>query len=170
MFSAEDAGIYNSWTLFAKVILYVLGPILSISFIFFSSNKEEIYHQLFFIGITIFLGIAGFIAMLAYGFYGRSIIDILFGEKFYPVIPFLEWASFFGTGYVMITFMNNYFLAKGSNKAYILALSLPIYVFVLFLFGKDLARVMLINIWFVFAVLTLYLLIFFKTKIVSLFS
>lgn len=170
MFSPEDAGIYNSWNLFAKVILYILGPILSLSFIFFSSKKEELYHQLLFIGITLFLGFAGFMALLAYGLYGRLIIDMLFGERFYPVIPFLEWASFFGTGFVMVLFMNNYFLAKGSKKAYVLACSLPFYVGSLLIWGTDLGNVMLINIWFVFAVLTIYLLLFFKSKLLSLFQ
>src|SRR5690606_10016926 len=74
MFSAEDAGIYNSWALFAKIVLYILGPVLSLSFIFFSSKKNESKHTIFFMGFILFLICSGFIAMLAYGLYGREII------------------------------------------------------------------------------------------------
>lgn len=106
--------------------------------------------------------------MAAYGLFGKEIIDLLFGDKFYPVIPYLEWASFFGIGYVLIMFINNYYLSKGSNRAYVLAGTLPVYILALILYGKDLAMVMLINIWYSVGVLILYLLLQFKAKLSEL--
>ncbi len=168
MFSAEDAGIYSSWSLFAKIILYALGPLFGLSFIFFSSKKHEIHHQVFFIGSFIFLVIVGALSLAVYGSYGRVIIDLFFGPKFYPVVPFLEWASLFGVAYVMLLFMNNYFLAKKSNNSYILAIALPFYCIALFLWGKGLAQVMVVNITFSFAVLSIYLLLYFRSRFISL--
>jgi O-antigen/teichoic acid export membrane protein len=170
MFSAEDTGIYSSWSLFAKIILYALGPLLGLSFVYFSNKKQEINHQIFFIASFIFLMIVGVGMLFAYGLYSRKIIDMFFGSKFYPVIPYLEWAAFFGTAYVMILFMNNYFLAKKSSKAFILAGSLPFYCAALFIWGKDIGQVMLVNIFFSFTVLTIYLLLYFKSRFSSLWE
>ncbi len=170
VFTAEEAGIYGSWSLFAKVILYVLGPLITVSFIFFSSKKNEKYHQLVLIGGIVLLLLSGFGAMLAYGLYGEFIIAMLFGKNFLQLLPFLEWASFFGISYTMIIFMNNYYLAKGNKAAYILACSLPIYIAGLIFYGTDLAHVMLVNIWFSFGVLGLYLLAFVKMRFITLFK
>ena len=171
MFSAADAGIYSSWSLFAKIILYALGPLIGLSFIFFSNKKHEIYHQIFFIVSVIFLIVIGLVGMFAYGIYGLQIINIFFGQKFRPVIPYMEWAAFFGIAYVMLLFMNNYFLAKKSNKSYILAASLPFYCIALFIWGRgDIGQVMLVNIFFSFSVLTIYLLLYFKSRFSSLFQ
>ena len=38
--SSEQAGIYGSWSLFAKIILYLIGPMITASYIFFSSLKN----------------------------------------------------------------------------------------------------------------------------------
>lgn len=170
MFSAEDAGIYSSWSLFAKIILYALGPLIGLSFIFFSNKKHEIYHQIFFIVSFVFLIIIGFAGLFIYGLYSQQIIKLFFGPKFFPVIPYLEWAAFFGIAYVMLLFMNNYFLAKKSNKSYILAASLPFYCLALFIWGKDIGQVMLVNIFFSFAVLSIYLLLYFKSRFSSLWK
>lgn len=168
MFSEEDAGIYGSWSLFAKIILYVLGPFITVSFIFFSSKKYSKYHRVALLGGITLLILCGFGAMMAYGLFGRELIDLLFGESFYSVIPFLEWASFFGTAYVLIMYLNNYFLAKGNNAAYILALTLPFYLIGLISYGKDLAQVILVNIWFSFGVLALYLLAFVRMRFIQI--
>ncbi|HRN69638.1 MAG TPA: hypothetical protein PLS49_00505 [Candidatus Woesebacteria bacterium] len=169
-FTAEEAGIYGSWSLFAKVILYVLGPILTVSFIFFSSKKQEKYHRFVLLGGIILLFISGFGAMMAYGLYGRELVETLFGREFFQLLPYLEWASFFGVSYTLIIFMNNYFLAKGNKAAYILAYSLPLYIAGLLLYGKTLGQVMLVNIWFSFGVLGIYFLLYVKNRIVALFS
>ncbi len=168
VFSADEAGIYGSWSLFAKVILYILGPLITVSFIFFSSKKNERYHRLVLLGGIILLLLSGFGAMLAYGLYGELIIGTLFGKSFFQLLPFLEWASFFGISYTMIIFMNNYYLAKGNKAAYILACSLPLYIGGLIFYGTDLSRVMLVNIWFSFGVLGLYLLAFVRMRFSTL--
>lgn len=170
MFTGEDAGIYASWSLFGKVIINSLGPLISLSFVFFSSKKHELQHQLFFICAFLSLAVIGFISLIVYGTYSRVFIDTFLGPKFYPVIPFVEWASLYGTGFVMLIFMNNYYLAKGSKKAYILAAAIPVYIVCLFIFGKGIGDVILINIWFSFIVVAVYLLLFFKARFASLWE
>lgn len=167
VFTAEEAGIYGSWSLFAKVILYILGPVITVSFIFFSSKKNEKYHRLVLLGGIVLLLLSGLGALLAYGFYGELIISTLFGKGFLQLLPFLEWASFFGISYTLIIFMNNYFLAKGNKAAYILACSLPVYIAGLIFYGSDLGKVMLVNIWFAFGVVGLYLLAFLRMRFIK---
>lgn len=168
VFSAEEAGIYGSWSLFAKVILYILGPIITVSFIFFSSKKYEAHHRLVLLGGIVMLVLSGLGALVGYGLYGNIIINVLFGKDFLQLVPFLEWASFFGISYTLIIFMNNYFLAKGNRAAYILAFTLPIYIGGLILYGSDLGKVMLVNIWFSFGVVGLYLLAFIKIRFMKI--
>lgn len=167
-FDAEQAGLYSSWSLFAKIILYVLGPILTMSFIFFSSKKHELKHQIVFIVSFIFLAVVGVITNLGYGYFGRDIVEILFGSKFWGVIPFLEWAAYFGTGYTMMTFMIFYFLAKKNKISLLPAVLFPICLVILFLFAKNISDVMYISTLFTYANITIFLLIFFKERFLYL--
>ncbi|PIZ65861.1 hypothetical protein COY15_02285 [Candidatus Roizmanbacteria bacterium CG_4_10_14_0_2_um_filter_39_12] len=167
-FDAEQAGIYSSWALFAKIIFYVLGPILTMAFIFFSSKKHELRHQIVFIGSFIFLAVVGLVANLGYGLYGKFIVDSFFGGKFWGVIPYLEWAAYFGTGYTMMTFMTMYYLAKKSKLALLPALLFPLYIIALFVYSQTIAEVMYISTIYTFLTITIFLLIFFKDRFLYL--
>ncbi len=168
VFDAEQAGIYSSWSLFAKIIFYILGPILTMAFIFFSSKKHEIKHQIVFIGSFIFLAAIGVIANLGYGAFGRQIVDNLFGQKFWSVIPYLEWAAYFGTGYTMMTFMTFYYLAKKSKLSLLPVALFPVYLVILLLFSKILPDVMYISTIYTYVVITIFLLVFFKDRLLFL--
>lgn len=112
--SSEQAGIYGSWSLFAKIILYFIGPLLTSSYIFFSSLKNKQNHEKV---LQISLVILGFIAgtsFLIYQYMSYPIINVLFGNKFNAIAPFLGLASVFGSLYASSTLMNNYFLSKKS--------------------------------------------------------
>ncbi|PIZ62875.1 hypothetical protein COY16_03275 [Candidatus Roizmanbacteria bacterium CG_4_10_14_0_2_um_filter_39_13] len=168
VFDAEQAGIYSSWSLFAKIIFYVLGPILTMAFIFFSSKKHEIKHQIVFIGSFIFLAAIGVIANLGYGAFGREIVDNLFGPQFRSVIPYLEWAAYFGTGYTMMTFMTFYYLAKKSKLSLLPVVLFPVYLIVLVMYSKIIPDVMYISTIYTYAVIIIFLLVFFKDRFLFL--
>jgi len=167
-FDAEQAGLYSSWALFAKIIFYVLGPILTMSFIFFSSKKHEIKHQIVFISSFIFLAMVGVITNLGYGAFGKLIIDSLFGKAFWGAIPFLEWAAYFGTGYTMMTFMMYYYLAKKNTISLLPAVLFPVYLITLFLFSKTISDVMYISTIYTYVNITIFLLVFFKDRFLFL--
>ncbi|CAN5233733.1 hypothetical protein BH09PAT2_BH09PAT2_02440 [soil metagenome] len=167
-FSAENAGLFAGWALFAKVIIYVFGPLLTMSYVFFSSKKQGMYHHIVLIVSFVLLVAVGIALNIGYGMYDRQLINLLLGEKYLPLKPFIEWAALFGIGYVMVMFMNNYFLAKASKATLILPIMTTIYFPALLYFGRELGQLIFFNTVFMFLILLLYLLMFFKDRIVSL--
>lgn len=159
-FSAEIAGIYSSWSLFSKIILYVVGPLISLSFIFFSSTETRNQQRKVFIVsliLLLFIGLAGY---LVYTNFAQLLIAIFFGERFNSVMQYLGRASIFGSLYTAILFMNNYFLSKKSLASLILPFGLPIYIGFLIAIPRHLTNVMDLNIIFSGAVIIMYLLVF----------
>lgn len=168
MFSADDAGIYSSWALFAKIIFFFFGPLISMAFIFFSSKKHEVKHQVVFIGSFILFVVVGVVTNLGYGAFGRQIVDLLFGGRFWSVIPYMEWASYFGVGYLMLAFMTYYFLAKKSRASLLPAVLFPLYMIALLVYPQTIADVMFVDTVFVYVNVTIFLLIFFKDRFLYL--
>ncbi|PIZ65862.1 hypothetical protein COY15_02290, partial [Candidatus Roizmanbacteria bacterium CG_4_10_14_0_2_um_filter_39_12] len=162
MFSAEDAGIYSSWALVAKIIFYVCGPLLSMSYIFFASKKDEVKHQAVFIGLFILFFIVGVVTYLGFPYFGQTIVYILFGNKYLSVIPYLKLASYFGTGYLMMVYMTYYFLAKQSKACLLPTIIFPAYILALMFYPKTISDVMHLDSIFVFVNIGLFLAVFLK--------
>ncbi|MDP4011174.1 MAG: oligosaccharide flippase family protein [Candidatus Roizmanbacteria bacterium] len=169
MFSAEEAGIYSSWALVAKIIFYVCGPLLSMSYIFFASKKDEVKHQAIFIGLFILFFIVGVVTYLGFPYFGRTIVYILFGNKYLSVIPYLTLASYFGTGYLIMVFMTYYFLAKKSKACLLPTIIFPAYILALIFYPKTISDVMHLDGIFVFVNVAVFLVIFFKDRFLYLF-
>jgi len=156
-FAPGETGIYSSWSLFAKIILYVVGPITQISFVFFASNgKKQLQDQVLLLSLAV-LTLVGIIGYIGYTSVGSILISLLFGTKFLKVIHYLGLASIFGTFYTAISFLNTYFLAKKSRYALILAILLPLYLISLFIIPKSLLNIMWTNIIFAGIVAISYL-------------
>lgn len=156
-FSSGETGIYGSWALFAKIILYVVAPLTQISFIFFASNSKKYLQDrvlLITLGILILVGIGGY---AGYSYLGTFFISSLFGNTFLEVAPYLGLAAIFGMFYAAISFLNSYFLAKKSRYALILAVLLPFYIITLFFLPKTLVYLMWTNIIFSALVAASYL-------------
>lgn len=167
-FPAEVSGIYNSWNLFAKLILYVLGPITQVCFIFFSDNTQtHLQEKVLKISLTLLL-IVGLMCYFSYTSIGFLLIQILFGSKFNSVLPYLGLASLFGTFYAAITFLNSYFLAKKHIGSYITILGIPFYILALFIIPKQIINVIYVNIIFTIFItlISSIFLIFNKSKTV----
>lgn len=163
-FTPFEAGIYGSWSIFAKIILYVIGPMMQVSFVFFASNAQKKSQErvlLLAIIILIFVGISGYVG---YKTIGTNLIDIFFGSKFDSVRPYLGQASIFGSLYTLIVFFNNYFLAKKNKYSLLLFSMIPLYVILLFLIPKTLFSIINLNILFTLTVSILYLIAFLILK------
>lgn len=163
-FSSGDTGIYSSWALFAKIILYVVAPLTQISFVFFAGNTRKYLQDrvlLITLGILVFVGVLGY---GGYTFLGTFFISSLFGSTFLEVVPYLGLAAIFGMFYAAISLLNTYFLAKKSRYALTLAILLPLYLITLFFIPKTLAFLMWTNIIFSALVTTSYLFAFFLSK------
>jgi len=164
-FSATDAGIYSSWSLLAKIILYVVSPVIQVCFVFFSrSSRKKLHEKILLIScaVLLFVGLASFIG---YQTFGKLFISLLFGNRFQPVFPYLMLASIFGTFYTAINFLNNYFLAKKSLASIVLFLSIPFYIVFLFIIPKQLINIIQLNIIFSISVTVLYFSAFFLKRL-----
>ncbi len=156
-FTAPEAGLYSSWSLFAKIILYVIGPLTQIGLVFFASNTQRRLQEkilLISLALLLFVGLSGY---LVYSSIGKMLIDTLFGDKFSSISAYLGLAALFGTGYAAVTFLNTYFLAKKSMAAILLGILFPFYLVALFIVPKQLTNIMYVNIIFCFATAVLYL-------------
>ncbi|MBI3366123.1 hypothetical protein HY041_00650 [Candidatus Roizmanbacteria bacterium] len=165
-FLPEIAGIYSSWSLFSKIILYAVGPFISISFIFFSSTETKMQQKNTLLISLVVLLCIGVMSYLVYTNFAGALVEVFFGNRFNAVIQYLGMASVFGSLYTALTFINNYFLSKKSLAALILPIGLPIYVFELFAIPKRIESVMQLTIMFSFLVMFIYILIFFTRRIV----
>lgn len=161
-FTPFEVGIYSSWSLFSKIILYFLGPFIAISFIFFSSRQSHTTERKTLHISLCALLIVGIVSFFVYKYLAITIISIFFGHKFYAVAPYLEKASIFGSLYTGITFINNYFLAKKSWISSISFLSIFVYIVFLFFVKKTLASVMDLNIMFSAALFLTYVVLYIK--------
>lgn len=157
-FSGFDAGIYSSWALFAKIISFAVGPITSVSFVFFANSQNKLHQKTLNFSLYILL-IIGVAAYGIYRYYGTVIIPFFFGDKFAAVIPYLGKASVFGTLYTTILFINMFFLAKKSAGALILPVSLPLYIGILTL-QKQLPSIMNTTIVFSSCIAVVYVLFY----------
>jgi len=163
-FSQADTGIYGSWSLFAKIILYVVAPITQIAFVFFAGNKKKhLQDKMLAISlvVVILVGITGYIG---YTYFGTMLITGLFGIKFLKITPYLGLASIFGTFYATANLLNTYFLAKKNRYALIFVFLFPLYIITLFFLPKNLISVMRMNIVFSGSVAFFYLGAFFLSK------
>lgn len=159
-FSAQESGIYNSWNLFAKIITYIVGPIIPVSFVFFASGKNKLnQNKILFLSLGALL-IFCLISYFGYSVFGGQLTNLLFGNKFNTIIPYLGLASIFGSFYTMIIFINNFFLAKKSAFSVILLIILPIYGIFLYLIPRALINIMYLNIFFSLSVVIIYFLAF----------
>lgn len=153
-FSSETSGVYNSWNLFAKIILYIVGPILPVTFVFFSgkSKSQNKIMFLLIIGLVCFSIFSYFV----YSIFGNILINVLFGNKFNSIVQYLGLASLFGSLYTLVNIFNNYYLAKNSKASLILAVLLPIYCLLLFIIPKTLTNIMYLNIYFTMGAVIIY--------------
>ena len=161
-FPATTAGIYGSWSLFGKIIFYVSGPMLTISFVYFSGIDHKKNHNKALVVSLFILALITFFIWFFYSIFGHTIIALFFGNKFSAVIPYLGYAALFGSLYTAISFTNGYFLAKRSYFALILPLLLPIYFVVLLFIDKHIDAVIKLNVLFSLFVMLTYSAAFIK--------
>jgi O-antigen/teichoic acid export membrane protein len=162
-FTAQEAGIYGSWSLFAKIILYFVGPLTAVTLVYFAkqSNKEMQGKTLLMsLGLLAIIGIASYVG---YTYFSSLLITLLFGSKFIALLPYLSYASIFGTLYATITLLNNYFLAKKSAASLALPIGMAVYIAALFLIDKSLLALMYLNIIFATIITVVYLYLYFNS-------
>lgn len=143
--SSEVTGLYGGWSLLSKIVLYFIGALTGITYVFFSDKQQKKNHRkiLFLtLGGIFFIG---FVFYFVYYSFGNLIIFYLLGNKYLNILPFLPKAAIFGALYALITIINSYFLAKKSKRSLITAVFIPLYGMFLLFFAKTISTVININ-------------------------
>ena len=148
IFSAEDVGFYSAWSVFGKIILYIFGPLLSVGFIFFSSKKYKKYHRPGFVFTIMIFVLIGAVAYYGYDMFGLAAVNLVFGQSFMPVAPYLDVAAIYGTCFLLVLFTHQFFLAKGSWGVLILPVLSVIYIGVILFAAKSIVALMIITVGF----------------------
>ncbi len=144
-FFSEEAGMYSAWALFAKVILYVLGPVISVSLVYFSEKNTIQKQRFIFFLSTVFFLIAGILVFLTYRVFGALFVLAFFGKAFLPISGYIPFSAVFGMSYFCVTLINTYFLAKKSAYSLILFFLLTPYLITLFFMPKEYMYLIYIN-------------------------
>lgn len=165
-FSAEVAGIYSSWSLLSKAILYAVGPLISVSFIFFSSKETQKNQRRVLFYSLIILALLMMVSYIGYTRFSIILINLFFGSGFYALIPYLGMASIFGSLYAGLSYINNYLLSKKSLGALVLPAALPFYALGLFFIPKRIKAIIQLSIGFSLLILIIFAccLYIFRTK------
>lgn len=156
-FTGNEAGVYAIWSLFGKIIFYLLGPILYVAFIFFTQKKYSINKKILFIGWTLFFITIGSFSYLFYSLFSKEIIIAMFGKQYLELVNYLGMAAIFGTFYSVITFINNFFIAKENPKMITLTLLMPLYFIGLIFVKNNFIYLIYLNIYFSTLVIFVFL-------------
>ncbi len=155
--SPHDAGIYASWSLFAKIIFYFVGPITTITFVLFSGGGSKHEQKKAFIIYTSVLAVIGICGYIFYTYFAPQVIAVFFGHAFDDVAAHIGSAAIFGTLYAMIYFINSYFIAKNNSASLILLIGIPFYAFFLFTSARTIGSITIIDNIFALIMVILYI-------------
>lgn len=158
--SAEDAGLFAAWMVASQVLLFIIGPLISMGYIFFSSEQTKAFHTKTVLVSCVLLLISGTGYVVAYKLFGGFIVHVLFGDTFTFTENFMVYAAVFGVGLTGVLLFTNYFLARGSRSIYGASLIVLWYVCVLYGKNYSLQDVMQISISTVYAMVGMYALVF----------
>lgn len=147
-FPSRVAGEYAALSTIGKIIYYIIGPVIGVMFPLVSSRKSSGLPYLMPLmgSLVISLGLSTII-ISGYFLFPKLIVGLLFGSKYYGVIPYLGIFSFYISLY-SINAILTYFLLSVSYY-------LPIYVLfgvsclqglLIFFLHSSIAQVIWINI------------------------
>lgn len=112
--SGELLGLLGGWSLLAKIISYVFGPLGALALLYFSntSSVNKSSRQVHVALVVIILG--SVIAFSAYSIFPKLIIELILGHTFVSISPVLAWAACYGFLLTCAMLLSNYFIAKNS--------------------------------------------------------
>ncbi len=111
-FSAEDAGLYAAISTIAKIIFYLLAPIVSVMFPMISEQKTKgnKHYKIFLLSIFLTI-LGGLIIMSVYTLAPGFVIKTLYGESYTPFYYLLPEVGLLMLFYTLINLIANYYMA-----------------------------------------------------------
>jgi len=163
-FPADISGEYVALSTMGKIIYYGVGPVISVMFPVISTRViSGLPYILPLLGTLVMsLGLS-VILIFAYFLFPRFIVGILFGSKFYGVVPYLGLFSFFIAIYSLDSILTYYLLSISYYRPVFLLFPIALLQGILILiFHSSLTEVIWVNI--ASSLLYLVIILFFVIK------
>jgi hypothetical protein len=155
--SAQNLGLLGGWSLLAKIITYVFGPLFALSIIYFS-DPHALRHSKMPAYASLFLLLAGIVvANIAYSILGGTVIHIVLGDSFLSIAPHAAAAAVYGSLMTCCLLFTNYFITQNSRIGLLPLFVVPLQVAAIAYFHQDLATIFYIDIYAALAVFGGYL-------------
>lgn len=147
-FSPHQAGEYVALATVSKIILYGIGPLVTVMFPLVANRASSgLPYILPLLGtLVLSLGLAS-VMIFSFFFAPRFIISVLFGNRYFGIIPFLGLFSFYMTIYTINNILTNFILSISYYKPMYLLFAISLLPSLLIiLFHNQISQVIWINI------------------------
>ncbi|MBI3619803.1 oligosaccharide flippase family protein [Candidatus Roizmanbacteria bacterium] len=157
LFDSNSSGLYSAWSLLSKIMLYAVGPLVSISLIYYSSgNTSQSKKKKVFVISLILAVILSLVGLFFYLTFPKLIILILFGQKFLSILPLVGYAGIYGMLFLLVIYFSNFLLAYNKKIIFSFPLLYGIYGVAVWLLPRSIYTVIIIDIIFSLLILGIY--------------
>lgn len=156
-FSSDQVGLYSSLSLLGKIILYLVAPLSTVAFTFFT-GKESRHQSVQILAIlSAFILSVGVSATTIYSLFPDLIINIIFGDKFLEVSNLVWMAAIFGSLYSLVNLYSQYYISINSKFAFLGLLAVVLQIIAIYNFHSTLEQILTINIFLNGGLVTIYI-------------
>ena len=120
LFTAQDAGIYSSGMVIAKISVYITGAVTVVLFPMAAASQIKKESTLPILAKSIIFG-GGLAAICAtlLSLFAEPLISLLFGVKYLDAVPTLPYICALAVVIALITILTNYLVAIGKESFFI---------------------------------------------------
>lgn len=155
--TAENLGLLGGWSLLAKIITYVFGPLFALSIIYFSDPQAMRLSKMPAYASLLILSVGIIIANIAYSIFAALIIHFVLGDSFVTITPYVGAAAVYGSLLTCCLLFTNYFITQNSRIGLLPLAIVPIQAAAIFVNHQDLETILYIDVYAALAVFGGYL-------------
>lgn len=141
--SEMDAGYYAALSDMGKIIFYAITPIILVMFPiiseYFTKGKKHFFLLAQTIGLILLLGIP---ALIIYYFFPEQIVNLLYGDKFLVVSPYLAKIGLAMLILVLCNMFTQYFLSiKKTRFSWLIIFALALEIILFYFFHQNIGQI-----------------------------
>lgn len=156
LFSPHQAGLYGTYALISKIILFIAAPIASVSYVFFTDTSSRQSQYKILLLSLLFSIVVGAVFTVSTVFFAPLWIRFFASSEYLTLVPILWIGAVFGTIYSCMTVLGNFCIARNHSVGMFSALGALIQAVLILMFRPSLAGLMGINISVSFLLCALY--------------
>jgi len=147
-FDSTTAGQYVVLSTVGKIILFLIGPVVSVMFPLVTVRREKGEAYLIpLLGTLVISLLAASVITLVYFLFPGFIISFFFGQKYLSIVPYLGIYAIFTSIYTLNNVLMNFFLSISDYRLFpLLVLSSFSQIVFIFFFHRTISDVISVNI------------------------